>query len=71
MKPSEVNINDKYECIVGGRIAPVSVVDSGDFGVIVLNLDTNREITIKAKDLKKRFKTQITDMSEWRLKNGD
>jgi hypothetical protein len=71
MKPSDLKINDKYECVVGQRIVPVSIVDNGDSGVIALNLDTNREVAIKAKDLKKRFKAQIVSLSEWRLKNGD
>ena len=71
MMLSDLKIDDKYECIVSGRRVPVHVKGSSPSDVTVLNLDTNREITIKVKDINKRFKAQITNLSEWRLKNGD
>lgn len=70
MTIDEVQHNAIYECKVGAKIAPVYVVDVIPSGVICQNLDTKREIFVKKEGLS-RFGNLITNMSEWRLHNGE
>ena len=71
MTLEDVKIGEKYECQMVAKIAPIYIIDRLPTGVVAQNLDTKREIFVKSKDIPKRFKSHITNMSEWRLHHGD
>jgi len=53
------------------KVSPIHIIDCIPTGVVAKNLDTNREIFVRSKDVSKKVKNQITSLSEWRLHNGD
>ena len=70
MTLDEVEHGAIYETRCGRKKEPLCVMDVIPTGVICTNLNTKREVFIKKAELS-RMGDRISNMSEWRLHNGE